>query len=841
MAAPNLKVVKQTDKALQSIYDELRKSSLDGLNDLNRVLLENVDDALFELADKVETNQEHTLYFEAMREIRLKAASIKQKFEDEMSDQFEIFSGAKLDIEEITQGEPEMALIELDELEDSIAIQNMISKARPLFELELFALNQRIMTVLNREEVHESDCPIDPKAICFAFHKAAGLLETDIKIKLIFYKLFDRYVMTNLGHFYQELNQILIDKDVLADFDAETEQLKQTTRFLANRIKAREPQALAAEKSILETSLNNGNAGTFADTPSFDPSNLFSALQQVVQNGFLQPNAAHPTATMAGAVNLGALTPISDSAISNFSISDGDNSGPQMGPEQRSETGLNSNPPNQIFVAALTGLQTNSIPEKSLTSVDPQYLRMATQQRLTAFKSDATTRVSATDSQTIDVVSMLFDFFFDDEALPTPVKVLIGRLQIPILKVAILDKNFFNHKQHPARQLLDSISRAALGWSEDQAEQKELLFKIEEIVGFLLNEFDDDVAAFEFALAELQLFLKEEDGKLDEIKEKLIDQERQRDLRIKNARDATKDLISKLTKNRELGSDVTNFLNGAWYSVLYRTHISQGGSSKHWKKLRRISSTLIWTLVPKHTEEERIRIIKTIPALLRALSKGMQLAKIKNQEQNIIFRMLAQEHASIVKQTSKNTVTRVDDVTVWPTGNLDEMFNNEIESESNQLANIDFIADDTIASITTLPTESVIDDLNQFSADVKHGNIFIDEEIVLESAGSEDVKPQTEQNNDDFDQLAATIKIGDWIEFKEPEKSLIARLSWKSNVTGNLVFVNRQGHKIKNMTIKNLADQMRAGEVKGVESSSAFDRAISNIMAKIEQKPDAAT
>ena len=74
------------------------------------------------------------------------------------------------------------------------------------------------------------------------------------------------------------------------------------------------------------------------------------------------------------------------------------------------------------------------------------------------------TRMKRKDGQIIDVVSMLFDFFFDDAALPAPIKVLIGRLQIPILKVAILDCDFFNQKKHPARRLLDSISRAAMGW-----------------------------------------------------------------------------------------------------------------------------------------------------------------------------------------------------------------------------------------------------------------------------------------------------------------------------------------------------------------------------------------
>ena len=99
--------------------------------------------------------------------------------------------------------------------------------------------------------------------------------------------------------------------------------------------------------------------------------------------------------------------------------------------------------------------------------------------------------------------------------MPDPIKVLIGRLQIPILKVAILDSSFFNHKKHPARQLLDSISKASLGWSDDQQLEDILIKKLEKIVDFLLLEFDQDIAIFEQALDEFQQFLKDENDKID--------------------------------------------------------------------------------------------------------------------------------------------------------------------------------------------------------------------------------------------------------------------------------------------------------------------------------------
>jgi len=70
--------------AQNQVYNSVKRFSLEGLSDLIRVLMESVDDALFELSDKVDNDQERNMYFEAMREIRLKRDGMKQNFDHEM-------------------------------------------------------------------------------------------------------------------------------------------------------------------------------------------------------------------------------------------------------------------------------------------------------------------------------------------------------------------------------------------------------------------------------------------------------------------------------------------------------------------------------------------------------------------------------------------------------------------------------------------------------------------------------------------------------------------------------------------------------------------------------------
>ena len=801
MPATKLEVVSSTDPENQT-YNSVKRFAVEGLSDLIRVLMENVDDALFELSDKVDNDRERNQYFEAMRKVRLKRDAIKREFDHEMLECFGRVSRGKsaTKVPDLDEDDTELTLLEYDDLEDNIAISNMISRARPQFEDELLAVTERLKLILKRDPLKADENPLDPQAICHCFHIASELLETDIQVKLIFYKLFERYVINNLGHFYREVNQFLIDKGVLPGFKANQERVRHTAHFMVNRINKASPS----------TTIDGIPAVGMEDTTE---GNLFAELQQVISG-----TAADGTSSPAGHYATGSA--------SHYSSGD--------------------------FAKALNNLQslslTNQPPGEAVTTIDPQNVRAATQRQLQAFRQENQHQFNGTDAQTIDVVSMLFDFFFDDEALPATIKVLIGRLQIPILKVAIIDKDFFNQKKHPARKLLDGISRASLGWNENPGEEQALIEKTEEIVNFLINEFSDDISVFDTAYINFESFIQQQQKQSDKALLDLEQQEQKKDQQIEAARAAAEQLVKKLTRNRDLSSSVIDFLETTWTSVLFNTYLSLGGSSNHWRNLKRISTTFVWTLVPKFSEEERLKIIKTIPALLRAMSKGMELVNIESEVQNRIFKMLAGEHARIVKLTSRNIVTRVDDVTIWPEDAGADAFARAQGIDAGEACDFEFttdqageiqileneIDDDSITIISAAPTNDVIDDLNLFTAGVKQGQIKVDEEIIMESieGGDDELFGQDEKHL----QRAQELEIGSWVEFiGTSSNNLVARLSWKSKVTGNLVFVNRQGQKVRNCTVNGFAMELRSGRAKCVEELSAFDRAIYTMMTKMQR------
>ena len=61
-------------------------------------------------------------------------------------------------------------------------------------------------------------------------------------------------------------------------------------------------------------------------------------------------------------------------------------------------------------------------------------------------------------SDIINLVTLLYEAIWQDTSVPIPIKELIGRTQITIIKVALADVGFFNNENHPAVARVDNLS-----------------------------------------------------------------------------------------------------------------------------------------------------------------------------------------------------------------------------------------------------------------------------------------------------------------------------------------------------------------------------------------------
>ncbi|TFF10134.1 DUF1631 domain-containing protein [Pseudomonas sp. BCA14] len=540
------------DKAAQQLQQGLQE------------LFDNADDTLFEMADKARNNVDHHIFFEAMRDLRLKRKSFERVFMEQLFAAFaNLGQVGRGDVHLVPRVSYEAgAGKSSDEREKAVALEAMLGRVRHRDGLALGQLTARLSALLG-QPLDERENPLGPALLCEFFLRAGRSLGVEIRVKLIILKLFEKYVLSDADLLYGEANQLLVATGVLPELKAIP---SRRSGGRASRDHQREERSLATE-------------------PVLDDSGqeAFAALQ-----------------TLLAAVR-GSVAPTLEASAEPQPIASRD------------------------LLRLLSHLQ-QYVPEPE--AEDDFDLRNQLEQLLTrvSVKSGKSRVVEDADEDVINLVALLFEYILNDRIVPDAFKALIGRLQIPMLKVAVLDKSFFSRTSHPARRLLNEIAAAAMSWSpRDDYQRDSLYLHIEQVVQRLLNDFVDDMTIFSELLAQFTAFITDERRRSELLEQHTYVAEEGR-LRAEAARQRVAEVLNRRLLGKVLPQAVVQFIQQAWSQVLLLANLKHGEQSVQWQAGLRTMDELIWSVgLQKDTEAGR-HLLEQLPGLLKALRDGLTSA-----------------------------------------------------------------------------------------------------------------------------------------------------------------------------------------------------------------------
>lgn len=209
----NMNMNSKHDDQLQ-LLSECRELMTDRLSQSLSVMLDKADDVLFDLVQKSDTTNHH-FYFNAMREVRLKRTSIETGFKEYFSNLFNISVNIDANRDHANAQSRSATDNEID-IEESIAIASTVGKVRHDCHNALLALDQRMGELLSGMKVERKQSPLRPETVCKAFQEACYNIESGIEIKLILFKLFERYVASGLQNIYTDIDSFLTERKVNA-------------------------------------------------------------------------------------------------------------------------------------------------------------------------------------------------------------------------------------------------------------------------------------------------------------------------------------------------------------------------------------------------------------------------------------------------------------------------------------------------------------------------------------------------------------------------------------------------------------------------------------------------
>jgi hypothetical protein len=692
---------------LLQVRDKAAQQLRHGLQEL----FDNADDTLFEMADRARNDVEQNIFFEAMRDLRLKRKNIERGFLEQF---FEAFVG-------LTQYDPAHntlphALIydELaprnDDMERNVAVETMVGRVLKRDGFALDQLTARLDALLGNTLDNQHN-PLGPAMLCEFFLQAGRNLGVEIKVKLILLKLFERYVLADTEQLYAEANQLLLATGVLPELKPAPAR-RAIDRAIANVESSDSDELLPVDESVQE---------------------VFAALQELL---------SHVRGTVA---------PTLESSVAVQPISTRD------------------------LLRLLSHLQ-QYVPE--LAAQDDFDLRNQLEQLLTrvSVRSGKSRIVGDADEDVINLIAMVFDCILEDRNVPDSLKALIARLQIPMLKVAVLDKSFFSRSTHPARRLLNEIAEAAMGWGDCDGEARDSLYlRIEQVVQRLLTDFVDDPAIFSELLADFLAFTSDERRRSELLEQRLRDAEEGR-AKTELARRRVERALNQALLGKTLPPTVVTFVQDAWSKVLLLTCLKHGDQSAEWQADVQTMEQLIWSVQRHQDTESSLRLLALVPGLLKSLRDGLTSSAFDPFATSEFFSELEALHVQVLERP----------VEAEPAASMIEV--------SQQI--VLQAADDSSMALT--------------SARLPHDAVGL---------------RQVEQ-----------LRLGSWVAFQEDEEhSLRCKLAAIIEATGKYVFVDRTGMKVLERSRLALAEEFQRGAVRALDDTLLFDRALESVLGNLRR------
>lgn len=702
---------------------------------------------------------------------------------------------------------PGLSLVDDSELEESLAVNTLIGKLRERYSDELFGLAQRYDELAPGAG---DTLPFEPGAFCNAFRDALDALDLEAPARAHCYKLLERVLIPGLGEFYAELNKFLIGQGVLP-------QLKARIRTQSS---ASTPHPAGAGRGgPRRGDMPGGGAGGGGGGGSAGGTGAIGGMGSTGGagggggDGFLGEEVPQVPQESD------AREPVFQAMHHLLGAYAGD-------PEGGAQT-LDGRPSAIVYLPATPMLlDTLSSLQRDPTLVEHtgELLRGGLKQHVVGrFATvDAHGRpgmINQIDDETIDVISMIFDYIFDDGTLPDFVKALIGRLQIPVLKAAIVDREFFSDRAHPVRQLLNELASAGVGWGEEADATRDRLYeKMEAVVRRILGEFEEDVGLFAEVLGEFRAFLDEEKKNFASLQQRIGTEVHEAE-QLEQLRLAVAEEIAGRVAGREVPAEVREFLGTVWRQLLTEVTLEEGRDGAWRARALRAMDDLIWSLEPKRNAEQRRRLGVLLPVLLADLREG-QLRIGRGEEEIEAFVAVLQRYHFAGLKSSRMKAAAPAAVGADP-AELDEverMFR-EIGGDIEDLPDID------------MEGLSGFDDLFERKEDPERQSRF---DQMMAEMGFETESDGGPRIEDVHTERVRRLALGDWVELTDPDGGKRrVKLAWAGDAYSNYSFVNRQYKVVAERPLYVLAEEFRNGAARVIENVALFDRALDGVISGI--------
>ncbi|MFT3755081.1 MAG: DUF1631 domain-containing protein [Pseudoxanthomonas sp.] len=743
-AAPNA----LTAQGASLLLTRARDLALPALANAFGGALDRFDDALFDRAERAGSAQ--MAFMDGMRELRRCRAECIGAFRAHLDKAWQaMLANAPLSVDRVLVPTRAggLSLVSEEDLESRLAMHNLANVILRDHKPVLQRLDRRLGRVAGVELDSEHD-PVGPGHVAAAVRDAFAACDLTLEVRLVVLKLCERELTFELGRIYDALDQLLAPAGP-------------------------EPVARVPARGTIPTMHRTTGAAEASDVGESLPAWAARFLDGMPG---LRGHVQTDTHAQGVPADMRGIDLASGSMLLNalHKLMQESRDGHVLAPTQQV---AGQHLSQQEMLSVLSLLQ--STPSAALRAAIGDANESLSQRLKHEVLSSATrlgmdpsiARLSPTDEDAIDLVGMLFDVMLDERDLEGHSRELIGRLAVPFVKVAMLDRHMFVQKEHPARRLLNVLAEACEGNHGETAAERNLMTKVEEIIDRLVAEFNENLAIFQTLEEEFRDFLAQHKRRIEIAERRAAEIQRGQE-RLEAARTRMESGLSSRIDERVLPQAIDDFLRQPW--------------------AHHVTMTLL-----REDEDGAREGFDLLDGLL---------AELDEAQRQVVGKPWLQAWRPALQKVFASVGMNADAAS----------------------AAIDALHDTLQAVAQSRPDlEKPLPELPP----VALPKAVESEASPVQLVGGTDTLDEFDPTDADH---FRSLPVGTWLDFIDKDNKVQAgKLSWVSPISSRLLFVNRRGVRFCVASPEELAVMVRLGRLRKHEEGDAFDSAMMGVIDKL--------
>jgi hypothetical protein len=522
------------------------------LEPLLRSALDDLEHELFRIGEQSSGGQAQHEAMEALKEVKRLRPRFQGRFMALLEQRFAGIDRSSAAPESDPRISGDLSLVDPHEFDETMALDDLSTRTELHAGNAIFDLCHRYAVLVAAPPLDNEALPPGPHMLAAVLGEAAIDFGLQREHRLLFYRLCDRRLFAAAEMFYTRLNDHLKSSGILPDLRS----------YLPRRAHS------SARPAAPETPAASGAANEAA------------------------PIAPAINFTAPAGPGMGELHALLDARRRALN--------PEAEAAAAQSAQFASMPELQEALAALQALPSrNGAPQPGarLSGDLMAQLRRAS--------NGSAVQLQPEHRDALDLIGLLYDQLLTETRTEGIAQQLLANLQVPLLRIALSDSNFFTVRNHPARRLLNLVLETANLWLDrsDEKFDNALNQRLQRSVKRVVDDSSGDMGVIQKEADDLDTHLKLISRRAEIAERRQVEAAQGRD-RLHDARAAAAKAIDSRLAKRKTSPLVRALLENAWADALTLTLLREGENSEAYR--RRLAA--VDQLLGAPTERDNARL-----------------------------------------------------------------------------------------------------------------------------------------------------------------------------------------------------------------------------------------